>query len=225
MGLPLCLLAIFSGAIGRLPMSGDWMVWVKKIMGWILIFMAAYMLRSLVDIHSFRVWIFSGVAIAGGIHLGWIDNTGGTLRKFILFKRIFGLIIVCGGLLYLTTAADQREGVIWMPYEQDLVFTAAQDRKPLMLDFYADWCAPCREMEKTIFKDPEVLRLSKDFINLKVDLTKQEPFHDELLRRYNVIGVPTVIFLNREGNEESESRIVGLVERSIFLERMKKALE
>jgi thiol:disulfide interchange protein DsbD len=225
MGLPLCLLAIFSGAISRLPMSGDWMVWVKKLMGWILISMAAYMLCPLVDIHSFRVWIFSGVAIAGGIHLGWIDNTGGTLRKFILFKKIFGLIIVCGALFYLTTAPDQREGVIWVPYEKKLVVKAAQDRKPIMLDFYADWCAPCREMEKTIFKDPEVLRLSKDFINLKVDLTKQAPIHDELLRNYNVIGVPTVIFLNREGKEANESRIVGLVEKSIFLERMKKALE
>ena len=89
MGVPLTLLAIFSGAVQRLPMSGDWMLWVRKFMGWVLLGMAAFILSPVLP----DDWGFPSalalLLILAGIHLGWIDRAGGTLRKFTYFKRVF----------------------------------------------------------------------------------------------------------------------------------------
>ena len=75
LGLPLAVLAIFSGAIARLPKSGDWMLWVRRLMGWILIGMAVYMVSPVVSHLIARHWLLLGVSAAAGIHLGWLDKT------------------------------------------------------------------------------------------------------------------------------------------------------
>ena len=88
LGLPLAVLAIFSGTIARLPKSGDWMLWIRKLMGWVLLGMAAFMISPVVS-HLFgRHWLLAGVSVAAGIHLGWLDKTGGMLKLFPYFKKI-----------------------------------------------------------------------------------------------------------------------------------------
>lgn len=94
----------------------------------------------------------------------------------------------------------------------------------MILDFYADWCAPCVVLDSRVFKDPEIVRFSRKFINMRLDLTRRHPSQDEILRRYGVRGVPTVIFFNREGVEENDLRIEYLVGKNEFSVRMKKIL-
>ena len=225
LGLPLSFLAIFSGALDKLPRSGDWLLWVRKFMGWVLVGMAAYMISPLIPHYLIKSGLLAAVVAAAGIHLGFLDSTGSGLRRFSNVKRVVGICLVCGGILYLISSAYEREGIEWIPYDQNIIAETAKEKKPLILDFYADWCPPCLAMEKRVFKDPEVLRLSENLVTMRLDLTRRQPFQDEVLKQYGVRGVPTVIFLNRAGEEEKDLRIETYVSRFEFLNRMRKHLE
>jgi thiol:disulfide interchange protein DsbD len=225
LGLPLSILAIFSSAIDKLPMSGDWMVWVKKLMGWVLVGMAAYIISPLIPYHLGKSGLLAAIAIAAGIHLGLFDRTGARLPLFLYLKKIAGIIIVAGGIIYLVSSFHQAEGVRWTPYNENIISKAAKDKKPLILDFYADWCLPCKEMDKHVFTDPEILELSRKFVMVRLDLTRKQPFQKEIILKYSIKGVPTAIFLNSEGIEEKSLRTEKLVDKSEFLEKMKWLLE
>jgi len=93
--------------------------------------------------------------------------------------------------------------------------------KPTIIYFYADWCAPCRELEHTTFHHPKVVKAAESFSMLKVDLTRKgDPLHQVLLNRYEVRGVPTVVFLGPDGKEMENLRVVSFEEPEVFLEKM-----
>lgn len=224
MGLPLCILAIFSGAIERLPMSGDWMLWIRKFMGWVLIGMGYYFTNSLIPNHLHRHAVLFVVALIAGIHLGWIDRSGKGLRLFYYVKKATGIIIILFGLYFLVSAIDLDEKVQWTPYNETILNNAARDRKPVILDVYADWCIPCREMEKKIFRNPEVVKLSKDFIKLQLDITRKQPEQDIIRKRFHIEGAPTIIFFNKDGQELTELRVESMIDHTEFLTKMEKTL-
>jgi len=224
MGLPLTILGIFSGGLNRLPMSGDWMVWVRKLLGWVLIGMAAYMVFPLMPGSQARAALVAAILIAAGLHLGWIDRSGKGTGAFNIAKKTLGLVGILAALVYLYTGFQSRPGVPWVPYEPARLEEAASRRMPVILDFYADWCTPCRQMDATVFRDPEVVRLAEGFVPLKIDLTRRHPRQDELQQRYGLKGVPTIIFIGPDGNELEELRIESYTDKAGVLERMKRAL-
>jgi thiol:disulfide interchange protein DsbD len=89
-----------------------------------------------------------------------------------------------------------------------------------MLEVSAEWCLPCRAMGKKVFKDPGIVSLSKDIMCIRMDLTRKQPFQKEIMKRYQVRGVPTIIFINREGKEEGDLRIESYVDKTELLHRM-----
>lgn len=220
LGLPLSVLAVFSGAIARLPKSGDWMLWIRKFMGWVLLGMGAFMISPLVSNLFGRQWLLAGVSVAAGIHLGWLDKTGAKLRIFPYLKKVMGVALVCCGIVYLVLTSQHVGKIEWIPYDQSIIEKAAEEKKPMIIDFYAEWCGPCVAMEKQVFTDPEVIKLSRNFITMRLDLTRVKPFHDEIMRKYQIRGIPTAVFINSQGVEERRLRAVGLVDKSEFLNRL-----
>jgi thiol:disulfide interchange protein DsbD len=167
LGLPYVILGTYSGALARLPKSGTWMVWVKRVLGVILI----------------------GVAI-------WFVSP----------------------LIGSTTASP----INWQPYSPAAVANAA---KPVLIDFAADWCIPCKEMDKRTFTDPRVIERSKQFLLLKADVTRTgSPEVERLMKDFQILGVPTTIFLDKDGHEHTELRQVGFVPADEFAAIMDKAL-
>ncbi len=222
LGLPLAVLALFSGSVDKLPLSGDWMVWIRKLMGWVLIAMAFYMIRPLVPFHWGKAVLMALVLLGASFHLCWLDSAGEGFRRFVLFKRALGFFLFAGAVAYLGLATYSREGVSWIPYRESRMERAFEDKKPVILDFYAEWCVPCRIMDSQVFTAPEVVKLSREVVMLRVDLTKRRADQEAVLKKWGIRGVPTVLFFSRNGTELRDLTMESYVDIEAFLKRLEQ---
>jgi thiol:disulfide interchange protein DsbD len=221
LGTPLFVLAMFSGQLEKLPKSGEWMNWVRRLMGWVLIGMAAYFVRPILPL-ALQQYILAAVAIAAGVHLGWLDKTAAAFRAFPWIKAIVGTVCLVMGTVLIGNHVLKGPSVNWHHYSDRLMADSVENNKPVIIDFYANWCAPCRELDEVTFHQPDIVKLSQeDFILVKVDLTGQDgQNYDRLLNDYNVKGVPTVVFLDKLGQERKDLRLVDFIQPDEFLNRM-----
>jgi len=224
LGTPLFFLALFSGQLKRLPRSGEWMVWIRKLMGWVLVGMAAYFIQPIFP-ETAGIFIMAAVAAAAGLHLGWVDRTSADFRAFSVLKTGAGVIGLVLATFMVGSFIKSGPGVSWQSYSDQLLKEARESKKPVIIDFYATWCAPCRELEDITFHDANVVKLAtQEFVMIKIDLTRKgDPVHERLLNEYRVRGVPTVIFLDRRGQERQNLRVVDFLPPDRFLARMTEA--
>ena len=148
------------------------------------------------------------------------------MRRIKWGTGIFGLLFSS----YLVLAPDHlffhRPTIQWLDYDEKLVQSAIAQGKPLIIDFTADWCIPCREMEQYTFSSPTVIAKVKQFVPLRVDLTHStKPENRSLMEKYRIKGVPTVIFLGRNGREIEDLRFYEVIKPEEFLRRMERASE
>jgi len=221
LGVPLFILAFFSGQLDRLPRSGEWMLWVRKLMGWVLIGMAAYFIRPILP-KPMDVFLMAIIAVSGGLHLGWIDPSRAGFRFFEWIRTGAGLAGLIIATFLMGSWLIQGPSVEWKPYSDQLLTAAKRLKKPVIMDFYAGWCSPCRKLDEMTFHDPEVVKqATSDFIMIKVDLTRKgSSVHGHLLQHYGIKGVPTVVFLERYGTERRDLRLVDYLPPDQFLIRM-----
>lgn len=231
LGLPYLFLASFSGLLAKMPKSGMWMVWVRKLFGVLLIGVAFYFLipqsSRIPDQQSF---FFGLISIFGGLLLGFLDDTHGYSKSFKIGKAIFGILLVILGIFWMNTAiasmetqskaVQQAEPIEWIYYkDQDFAKLTSQN-KPVFIDFYADWCAPCKKMNRTTFVNSSVVEKSDEFVMIKIDCTKPTAAVKSLMEKFNVVGMPTLVFLDSAGKELSELRAVQYVGPVEFLQKM-----
>ena len=216
LGLPYLFLGAFSGSLSRLPRAGIWMESVKKVFGWVLLAMAAYFLRPVLPA-PLGDWLLPAVLLIAAVFLAF----RGTAWKPAL-RAFAALLFVAAALFFRPRGPAQAAGgLAWRPYAAETVAAAG---RPAVIDFGADWCLPCRELEEKTFTDPRVrAELSRRGL-YKADLTRSgSPEVAALSDKYAILGVPTLVFLDAAGQERRDLRLVGFEKPEDFLARLAKA--
>ncbi len=142
-----------------------------------------------------------------------------------LLKRGTGLCLLALGLLSCSSG-ESGNSIPWQPYDPGVLYRARQEGKPVLLEFYADWCIPCLELEQHTFSDEGVINSSWSFVRVRVDMSDYESTESEHLREeFGVTGVPEMLFLDARGKEIKDSRIIGFLGPEDFLRRLERALK
>ena len=221
LGAPYLVLGTFSSLIQKLPRSGDWMVWVKKVFGVILIAVGLFY-AGIAFAPKLALWVPPVALLIGGLYLGFLEKSAAKRKGFMLLKRVTGIAAIVGGVWMVASAPKQT--VTFQAYDATLVRAALSSGKPVILDFAADWCIPCHELERSTFSDPRVIAATRGFVKFHVDLTRSDsPEVVARVKEFHIQGVPTVVFLAPGGREVEAARFSGFLPPERFLERVRTA--
>jgi len=250
MGMGAPLIAIGTSAGKLMPKAGAWMDAIKAVFGVMLLAVAIWMLERIIPA-PVAMLLWALLLIVSGVFMGALlqmESTVSGWRKF--WKGIGVVLVIYGGLLLIGVASNGSDplqplrglslggggaGVsvaqekiefkkIKSSEDLDREIKAANAAgKPVMLDFYADWCVSCKEMERYTFSNPAVIKEMSKAVLLKADVTDNDDIDKMLLKRFRLIGPPSMIFWDRSGNELKGLRLVGFMEAEPFHAHIKKA--
>ena len=230
MGVPLILITLFGNKI--LPKSGMWMETVKKLFGFVMLALPVFLIsRILPDEWTPRLW-----AMLGTTFFIWFafqmpkNGTGWVFRILFLVAAMISVKPLQTWVWGESQAPSAVENKVVshvefkkVKSEAELQQALSENNKPLvMLDLYADWCVACKEFEKETFSDPSVQKAFGDMLLLQVDMTKNSEENRALMKKYKVLGLPTILFFNREGKEIEGSRVNGFMPAVEFLQWIEK---
>ena len=206
MGLLFILIGTFSGLISSLPQSGGWMYVLENIFGIVIIAMALYFLkevvgplRAILD-NSTPIFIIGGVLLILGVALGKLTKRFRDLSRAAQFRKSAGVLAAVFGLYVIVGAFTTVESHLdWVNDETQGLEEARALKKPTIIDFFATWCGACVELDKFTFDDPEVQSRLEDYVKIKLDFSRGSDQVDELKKKYGIVGLPVVLFLDSEG--------------------------
>ena len=230
MGVPLILITLFGNKI--LPKSGMWMETVKKLFGFVMLALPVFLIsRILPDEWTPRLWAMLGTAFFIWFAFQMPKNgTGWVFRILFLVAAMISVKPLQTWVWGETQApsAVENKAVSHVEFkkvksEAELQQALSENNKSLvMLDLYADWCVACKEFEKETFSDPSVQKAFGDMLLLQVDITKNSEENRALMTKYKVLGLPTILFFNRDGKEIEGSRVNGFMPPVEFLQWIEK---
>ncbi len=205
LGVPFWIVGTFAIS---LPKSGKWMNAVKAVFGIGLLVGALYFLKNafpqavrLIPPRGAAAIVAGAAAILGlalgAVHLGFDEGPVRTARK------IAGIVLTTLGLAVLVSWLEMPKGEpLWMDKEKEALVIAQRDKRPMVIDFTAEWCPACKKLARVTFSDPVVANELSRFVLLRIDATvDDDPQIVDVQGRYKVAGLPTVIVLDSEGNE------------------------
>jgi thioredoxin:protein disulfide reductase len=225
MSVPLILVGVSAGSL--LPRAGAWMDAVKRFFGVLLLAMAWWLVAPVLPpAVQMAGWVLLGVGY--GMYLltrpgRWLAKSVGLIFATLGIIQLVGL--ATGGRDAWAPLAHLGVGAAHTPLhfqrikmvdDLDKVLANTQG-KTVMLDFYADWCVSCKEMEKFTFIDPKVKEALANTITLQVDVTANDEYDKAMLKRFRLFGPPGIIFFDKNGSEIADSRVIGFQDKDKFL--------
>jgi len=243
MGVPLLAVGASAGAL--MPKAGPWMETVKRGFGTLLLGMAIYLVSPFLPV-SVQMFLWSALLIVTAIYLRAIDPLPAGAHGFQRFSKGVGILALIAGLAYLVGALSGGRDILQplsglrvtdpgsVPSETPFARVASgaelDDRiraaagRTVMLDFYADWCVSCKEMERYTFSDERVRARFREMALLQADVTANNAEHAALLKRFRLFGPPGIVFFDREGREIQGLRVIGFQPAERFVAVLDQAL-
>ena len=244
MGVPLLAVGASAGAL--MPKAGPWMETVKRAFGTLLLGMAIYVVSPFLPV-SVQMLAWAALLIVTAIYLRAIDPLPAAAHGFRRFSKGVGIIALIAGLAYLVGALSGGRDILQplsglrsagsgstaaeTPFERIASTAQLDDRiraaagRTVMLDFYADWCVSCKEMERYTFSDERVRARFRDMVLLQADVTANSAEDAALLRRFRLFGPPGIVFFDRDGREIQGLRVIGFQPAERFVAVLDQALE
>ncbi len=188
---------------------------VKHIFGFLLLGMAFFFVDPILpkSIQGYALPIFGIIA---AVILLFFDKTANHIKGFRLFKTIFSVIVLAISIWALIPS--EKLSPDWQKFSISSYEQSLKNNESMLIDFYADWCIPCKELDALTFSDPRVIKELESYTSYKVDMTQMTEANEELRKKFNVIGMPTVLIINSKGEEVH--RLTGFVNADEFLKML-----
>lgn len=250
MGMGAPLIAIGTSAGSLLPRAGAWMDAVKAVFGVLMLAVAIWMLERILPA-PITMALWATLLIVSAVYMGALETLKAEATGWIKLRKGLGLLLLIYGIILLLGVASGGQQVLkplgnmltgtsassaqtaHLPFKQikgvdglnEALAEARAAGKPVMLDFYADWCISCKEMEILTFSKPEVQAALSNAVLLQADVTPNDDEDKALYKKFGIIGPPAIIFYDAEGNEKKNYRVVGYMPADKFNNHVRKALD
>ena len=233
MGAPLLVIGLSSGKL--LPRPGGWMDEVKKLFGFLMLIMAVWILARVLGAF-FELLGYGVIGVFAAVYLGAFEATNGGWAKFkkalCMLAFIYSFMLIIGAFLGSKDAFSPLSGLNLTKNESELNFKQARNLnelnemikssiKPVLVDFYAEWCASCKEIEHITFKDAGVKNALANFTLIRIDVTSGGAQNDEMLRNFGLIDPPALL-LFKNGEEQKSLRTIGFINAKNFIAKLEK---
>lgn len=246
MGAPLLVIGGSAGSF--LPRAGMWMEAIKKVFGVLLLGVAIWFISRVVP-PVVELYLWAALLIVTAIYMGALDQ----LKEDASWRRLWkgiGIIMLVYGIVLVIGASGGSQSVLRplqgiagisgggsavaeneLPFKpiksladlQAEVQKASQNGQYVMLDFYADWCISCIEMETYTFPDPEVKSVMSNLVLLRADVTANDDIDTELMQKLGIVGPPAILFFGKDGKELKSYRVVGFKDADVFAAHVREA--
>ncbi|MBN8539520.1 MAG: protein-disulfide reductase DsbD [Deltaproteobacteria bacterium] len=240
MGVLFVALGTSSSLLQKVPKAGAWMDTVKFVFGTTMIGMAIYYIAPVYPDWAVRAIIGLSVVLIASAYGAFAPATTGASQV----KKGAAVAAFCIGIALMMVSTLEKSGVQfataggatsispgnvaklgWQSYSDEALAAAIEQKKPVLVDFWADWCGACHELEEKTFPDDRIQALSKNFVLFKIDATNDSPEIDKLKKTYSVMGLPTMVFYDTNGQIRTDLTVTGFMNADDFLDRMRKANE
>lgn len=238
MGTPLLLIGASAGTL--LPKVGSWMNAVRNLFGVLMLAVAIWLISPVIPM-QIQLALWAALLIVPAIYMHALDSLPANAKPALKFWKGIGVMMVVIGLAMLIGALSNAKsplqplsGLVASSNKEDshnnlnfqkIKSTAELESalknasgKPVMLDFYADWCVACKELEQFTFSDARVQSALKDTVLLQADVTNNTEDDKALMQKFNIFGPPGIIFFNANANEQTHLKVVGYKDAEAFLQ-------
>ena len=249
MGVPLLIIGTSAGKL--LPRAGEWMNIIKAVFGVLLLGLAIWIIERIIP-EQVTMLLWAALLIGSAVYMGAAEKLGVDATGWQKLWKSSGLIMLIYGVLLMigaagggndimqplrnanlpfnttTTSTDLAKGLEFKTVKglsalNEEITSAAAANRPVMLDFYADWCYDCKRMEKRTFTDASVQQALKNVVLLQADVTANDTQDKELLRYFRLPGPPAILFFSPQGDEISQYRLIGFLDPERFREHIEGA--